>query len=150
MAGQLQPYPTPLGFFSHFHVQAPGATLEIKEKSLSLSGDSFEICVVHPDGQRVPVFKVKGEAMSLSGRKHISDMQGNHLFDLRKEHISLRTTYYAEDGSGKKFLEVVSKFSCKCDPFPLSPASVQPLKSLFTTSTTPLYTTTFAGQETSD
>jgi len=111
MAGQLQPYPTPLGFFSHFHVQAPGATLEIKEKSLSLSGDSFEICVVHPDGQRVPVFKVKGEAMSLSGRKHISDMQGNHLFDLRKEHISLRTTYYAEDGSGKKFLEVVSKFS---------------------------------------
>lgn len=129
MAGQLQPYPSPLGFFSHFHVQPPGATLEIKEKSISLSGDSFDICVVHPDGQRVPIFKVKGEAMSLSGRKHVSDMQGNHLFDLRKEHISLRTTYYAEDGAGNKFLEVVSKFSSKLtspDPFSFS----NPRKSL--------------------
>ncbi|KXJ89346.1 tubby C-terminal-like domain-containing protein [Microdochium bolleyi] len=108
---QMQPYPTPLGFFKQFHAQAPGVTLEVKEKSWSLSGDSFDITMVQPDGQRVPIFRVQGEAMSLSGRKHVYDMQGNHLFDLRKEHIALHTTYYAEDGAGNKFLHVVSKFS---------------------------------------
>jgi uncharacterized protein YxjI len=41
----------------------------------------------------------------------VMDMQGKHMFTIRKEHFSFPKSYYAEDPSGKKFFEVEGKFS---------------------------------------
>ncbi|KAL1647989.1 hypothetical protein SLS58_002313 [Diplodia intermedia] len=103
---QLPPYPTPLGLFPSF-IARQAEPLVLKEKVMSLSGDSFSIKTV--DGRAI--LQVKGEYFSLSGRKHVMDMQGNVLFTIRKEHFSIPTCYYAEDPSGKRLLEVQSKWS---------------------------------------
>ncbi|KAI1844494.1 hypothetical protein JX265_010011 [Neoarthrinium moseri] len=103
---ELAPYPTPLGIFAPFFARK-SETLVIKEKVLSLSGDSFDIKTV--DGR--PIFQVKGSAWSLSGRKMVCDMGGNHLFTIRKKHLAIHSTYYAEDPNGNQFFDVTSKFS---------------------------------------
>lgn len=81
--------------------------LVLKERVMSLSGDSFSVKTT--EGTRI--VDVKGEALSLSGRKHVSDINGQPLFDLRKEHFSIHTTYYAENPQGEKILVVKNKFS---------------------------------------
>ncbi|KAI1339414.1 DUF567-domain-containing protein [Xylariaceae sp. FL0016] len=106
MAAHLAPYPTTMGVFPQFVAQQP-ETLVLKEKVLSLSGDSFEIKTA--DGR--PVFQIKGEALSLSGRKNVMDMSGNLLFTIRKKLIALHATFYGEDPSGKVLFEVKGKFS---------------------------------------
>lgn len=98
----------PLGLFGPF-ISQTGTELVLKEKVASLSGDSFTVT----DSNGQPVLKVQGEAMSLSGRTHVTDLQDKHIFDIRKEHFTLHTTFYAEDGKGEKILEVKSKFSRK-------------------------------------
>ncbi|EOD45603.1 putative duf567 domain protein [Neofusicoccum parvum] len=103
---QLPPYPTPLGIFPSFFARQ-AEPLVLKEKVMSLSGDSFSVKTV--DGRAI--LQVKGEYFSLSGRKHVMDMQGNVLFTIRKEHFSIPACYYAEDPSGRRILEVKSKFS---------------------------------------
>ncbi|KAI1635704.1 DUF567-domain-containing protein [Biscogniauxia mediterranea] len=103
---QLAPYPTPMGVFPQF-IARQSETLVLKEKVLSLSGDSFDVKTV--GGQ--PVFRVEGSAFSLSGRKKVLDVQGNHLFTIRKKLIALHATYYAEDPSGNQVFEVKGKFS---------------------------------------
>ncbi|KAF2455905.1 tubby C-terminal-like domain-containing protein [Lineolata rhizophorae] len=101
---QLPPVPQPIGVFPQFTAQRT-ETLILKEKVMSLSGDSFDIKTV--DGR--PIFKVKGDAFSLSGRKAVSDMQDNHLFDIRQRHLTMHSTYYCEDPSGNEFFEVKNK-----------------------------------------
>lgn len=95
-----------IGVFPQFIAQQP-ETLVIKEKVLSLSGDSFSIKTI--DGR--VIIEVKGEKLSLSGRKRVLDPQGNPLFDIRKKHIAIHTTFYCENPQGVKFFEVKSKFS---------------------------------------
>lgn len=104
----LAPYPTPMGMFPAFIAQRP-ETLVIKEKVMSLSGDSFDIKLA--DGR--PIFQVQGNAWSLSGRKRVMDMAGNHLFTIRKKHLAFHTTFYAEDPNENQILEVKSQFSSK-------------------------------------
>jgi uncharacterized protein YxjI len=89
------------------HVARQPEQIILAEKGISLSGDSFSV----KTASGIDVFVVKGEAFSLSGRKHISDAAGVHLFDLRKEHLQIHSTYYCEDPAGKRILEVKSKFS---------------------------------------
>ncbi|KAI1329067.1 DUF567-domain-containing protein [Xylariaceae sp. FL0255] len=101
---QMEPYPTPMGFFPQFMARQT-ETLVLKERILSLSGDSFDIKLV--SGQ--PIFQVQGEAFSLSGRKHLSDMYGNHLFTIRRKLAAFFATYYAEDAQGNVILEVKGK-----------------------------------------
>ncbi|RYP08678.1 hypothetical protein DL765_008701 [Monosporascus sp. GIB2] len=101
----MNPYPMPLGLFPGFMARQT-ETLMVKEKGMSLSGDSFTIKTV--GGQ--PVFDVKGNFFSLSGRKEVTDMSGNHLFTIRKKHLALHSTYYAEDPAGNLILEVIGKF----------------------------------------
>ncbi|KAI1437448.1 DUF567-domain-containing protein [Xylaria sp. CBS 124048] len=103
---QMQAYPTPMGIFPQYIARQTEA-LVLKEKVLSISGDSFDIKML--SGQ--PVFQVKGEVFSLSGRKHFSDMNGNELFTIRKKLLALLGTYYAEDPSGNILFEVKGKFS---------------------------------------
>jgi hypothetical protein len=111
-APQMQAYPTQIGIFPQF-IARQSESLVLKEKVLSLSGDSFDIKTI--TGQ--PVFQVKGEVFSLSGRKHLSDMSGNVLFTIRKKLIALHATYYAEDANGNVLFEVKGKFSRKSSPY---------------------------------
>ncbi|KAI1196872.1 DUF567-domain-containing protein [Nemania serpens] len=102
---QLPPYPTRLGFFQPFMARQH-ETLALQEKAMSLSGDSFDIKMAN--GQ--PIFHVKGDSFSLSNRQHFCDMAGNELFAIRKKHLALHSTYYAEDPNGNVLFEVRSKF----------------------------------------
>lgn len=114
---QLPPTPAQIGIFPNF-IARQSETLVLKEKVLSISGDDFSIKTL--DGR--PIFKVHGEVFSMSGRKKVVDMQGNHLFTIRKQHFSIPATYYAEDPQGTKFFEVAGKWSCQyCHVF-VSPA----------------------------
>ena len=113
---QLPPFPKQIGLFPAYYAQQ-SETMVLKEKVMSLSGDSFDIKTI--DGR--PLFQVKGEVFSLSGRKNVNDMNGNHLFTIRKKHLALRSTYYAEDPQGREIFEVVSKITSMffCPPSPL-------------------------------
>ncbi|KAI0378556.1 DUF567-domain-containing protein [Hypomontagnella monticulosa] len=105
MAQQLPPFPRPLGVFTPFIARQP-ETLVLKEKVMSLSGNSFDISLAN--GQ--PIFRVKGESFSLSQRMNVMDLSGNLIFCIRKKHFSLHTTYYAENPNGDEIFEVQSKF----------------------------------------
>ncbi len=101
--------PQQIGVFDHF-VARQTETLILKERILSLSGDSFDIKLAN--GQ--PLLRVQGKVMSISGRKSVFDMAGNHLFDVCKEHFHLHSTYVCIDPQGNTFFEVKSKIACMC------------------------------------
>lgn len=97
-----------VGIFKPFMAHN-GSTIVLKEHVLSLTGDSFSVKLA--DG--TPILQVEGKLLSISGRKKVSDMAGNHLFDIVKEHFHIHTTYAAEDPQGNKLMEVKSSFKCK-------------------------------------
>ncbi len=103
---QLPPLAQPIGQFSATIAQTT-ETIILKEKVLSLSGDSFDIKNIN--GQ--PFLKVQGRHATLSGRKSVQDMAGNHLFDIVKEHFHLHATYAAETPEKHKFLEIKSSIA---------------------------------------
>ncbi|KAI1371382.1 DUF567-domain-containing protein [Hypoxylon crocopeplum] len=109
---QMAPFPRPMGIFTPF-IARQGETLILKEKVMSLSGNSFDITLAN--GQ--PIFKVKGESLTLSQRMNVMDMNGNLLFCIRKKHLSLHTTYYAENARGEEIFEVKSKFGLGSSKF---------------------------------
>jgi uncharacterized protein YxjI len=102
---QLKPFPRQLGRFQQF-VARGTETLILKEKVMSLSGDSFDIKTV--TGQ--PIFKIEGRHMTVSGRKTVRDVQGNHLFDIVKELLHIHATYVAEDPQKNHIMEIKSSF----------------------------------------
>ncbi|KAM5348909.1 hypothetical protein ACJ41O_008732 [Fusarium nematophilum] len=104
-AVQLQPAPRQVGVFNQL-IARQTETLILREKVLSLTGDSFEIKLAN--GQ--PILKVQGKVMSISGRKSVYDMQGNHLFDIVKELLHIHTTFAVENPQGQKIMEVKSSF----------------------------------------
>ncbi|KAI4629515.1 uncharacterized protein J4E87_003779 [Alternaria ethzedia] len=101
----LAPAPQPIGVFPQFFAAGP-ETLVLKEKVMSLSGDSFSIKLANG----TPVLKVEGKVMSLTGRKKMFDMQGNHLCSIVKEHFHIHSTYVVESVGGEKIMEVKSSF----------------------------------------
>ncbi|RDA95590.1 hypothetical protein CP533_1246, partial [Ophiocordyceps camponoti-saundersi (nom. inval.)] len=103
---QLPPAPRSMGIFNNYVATGP-ETLMLKEKIMSLSGDSFDIKLA--SGQ--PIFKIAGRHMTASGRKSVYDCSGNHLFDIIKEHFHLHKTYAAEDARGNVFLTVKSSMT---------------------------------------
>ena len=109
---QLPPVPAPVAIMDQF-IAPQTETLVLKEKVLSLSGDSFDVKLA--SGQ--PIFQIKAKHMSVSGRKSVFDMAGNHLFDLVKEHLHIHSTFAAQAPDGRKLLEVKSSLSCEW-PFP--------------------------------
>lgn len=70
----LAPVPQPIGVFQQF-IARQSETIVLKEKVLSLSGDSFSIKLANG----TPLFQVQGSVLSLSGRKKVTDMAGNHM-----------------------------------------------------------------------
>ena len=107
MAVQLPPLPFPIAIFPQFTARAC-ENIKLREKLMSLSGDSFYI-ELHPS--KTPLLQVQGTAFSISGRKHVTDMAGQPLFTIRKQTFSIPSTYYAEDPNGNKFFEVQGKWS---------------------------------------
>lgn len=107
----LPPSQQSLGIFQKY-IAHQSESLVLTERVLSLSGDSFSVKTL--DGR--DIMQVKGEAFSMSGRKTVMDMQGNHMFTIRKEHFSFPKTYYAEDPQGKRFFEVEGKLSREQSP----------------------------------
>ena len=108
---QLQPVKRPIALFDKF-VASNTETLILKEKVMSLSGDSFDIKLAN--GQ--PIFKIQGRHMTMSGRKTVTDMQGNHLFDIVKELMHIHATYAAEDPKGNKILQIKNSFKRMSPP----------------------------------
>lgn len=102
---QLAPAPRPIGKFPNSIAQR-SETLVLKEKVLSLSGDSFDVKTA--DGNRA--FEIKGETFTLSGRKHLLDSHGTALFDIRKEHFALHKTFYGANEAGDRLFEVKKRF----------------------------------------
>ncbi|KAJ5368786.1 uncharacterized protein N7496_008546 [Penicillium cataractarum] len=102
----LQPFLEPIAIFDQFVAKEP-QTLVMKEKVLSVSGDSFEVKLAN--GQSL--LKVHGAWVSISGRKKVEDIHGKHLFDIVKEHLHLHTTYAIEDSHRKKIAEVKNNLS---------------------------------------
>jgi uncharacterized protein YxjI len=95
--------------FERFIARDRPQTLVLKEKILSLTGDSFDIKL----DSGLPVLKVNAAFFSLSGRKRVEDMNGNHLYNIRKELLHLlHPTYVLEDPSENKILEVRSSVKC--------------------------------------
>jgi uncharacterized protein YxjI len=105
----LAPAPQPIGVFPQYFTKGP-ETLVLKEKVLSLTGDSFTIKLANG----TPVLQVQGKVLSLTGRKKMMDMQGNHLCSIVKEHFHIHSTYAVEDAKGAKLMEVKSSFKCEC------------------------------------
>ncbi|KAL2021848.1 hypothetical protein VTK56DRAFT_6622 [Thermocarpiscus australiensis] len=99
---QLPPAPQPLAIFDQFIAQQT-VTLVLKEKL----HDSFDVKLLN--GQ--PVLRVQGKILSLRARKCVSDMAGNHLFDIVKEHLHIHTTFAVQDPSERKLMEVKSSFA---------------------------------------
>jgi uncharacterized protein YxjI len=108
MAHNLPPVPSPIGIFPQFIARGP-ETLVLKEHVMSLTGDSFSIKLTNG----TPLIQVEGKVFSMSGRKKVNDMAGNHLFSIRKEHFHLHTTFAIEDPKENKIMEVKSSFARK-------------------------------------
>lgn len=108
----LDPTAQSIVLFEQF-IASEEKSLVLKEKILSLSGDSFDIKLENG----MPLLKVDGAWPSFSGKKKVEDMSGNHLFDLRKEHMHLHTTYKMEDPDGKMICEVRNNHKCKLYSF---------------------------------
>lgn len=108
MAG-LAPSPQPIAIFPQFIAVQP-ETLVLKEKVLSLSGDSFSIKLANG----TPILQVEGKVMSISGRKKVCDMQGKHLFSIVKEHLHLHSTYVVEGPAKEQLMVVKSSLARKC------------------------------------
>lgn len=103
---QLAPLPQPIGIFDQYLARQT-EVIVLREKVMSLSGDSFEIKM--QNGQ--PLFRVEGKVLSISGRKTLTDAAGNKLFDIVKEHFHIHTTFAIEDPSGRKLMQVKSGFA---------------------------------------
>ncbi|KAE8381333.1 tubby C-terminal-like domain-containing protein [Aspergillus bertholletiae] len=103
---QLPPVPVPVAILDQF-IARQTETLVLKEKVLSLTGDSFDVKLAN--GQ--PIFQIKGKLLTIAGRKSVFDMAGRHLFDLVKEHLRIHTTYAAHAPDGRKLLEVKSSLA---------------------------------------
>ncbi|CEJ60856.1 DUF567 domain protein [Penicillium brasilianum] len=102
----LEPFLEPIAIFDQFVAKEP-QTLVMKEKVLSVSGDSFEVKLASGES----LLKVHGAWVSISGRKKVEDIHGKHLFDIVKEHLHLHTTYAIEDSHRKKIAEVKNNLS---------------------------------------
>ncbi|CAG8132824.1 unnamed protein product [Penicillium olsonii] len=103
---KLDPVVEPIALFEQYVAKEP-QTLVLKEKVLSVSGDSFDIKTA--EGQ--PFLKVHGAWVSLSGRKKVEDTSGKHLFDITKELLHIHSTYAIEDTHRKKICEVKSNLT---------------------------------------
>ena len=119
----LPPLPGPIGVLPSFVASRP-TTLVLKERILSWSGEDFHIRDVLTNET---VLRVSGKVWSMSGAKKVMDAQGVHLFTIKREKWAMVPSFYAEDPSGGRFLDVIGKWSCEFNP-PAFPATYLPTR----------------------
>ena len=109
----LPPARQKIGVFGNYLAQQDFNTLVLKEKVMSLSGDSFDIRMKET-GQ--PIIKVQGEL--IGSKKTATDSEsGQHLWTLGREYMHLHTTYALKDATGATVMEVQSRlFTRECSP----------------------------------
>lgn len=107
----LDPVTQPVVLFEQFIATQP-QIIALKEKIFSFSGDSFDIKLE----SGVPLLKVNGKFFTISGRKRVEDLNGNYLYDLRKEHMHIHTTYVMEEAEKNKICEVKNSHRSKFRP----------------------------------
>ncbi|GAB7359315.1 hypothetical protein MBLNU230_g5966t1 [Neophaeotheca triangularis] len=91
----LGPQPTDSGLYW------PGqVTLHLREKMLSLSGDTFTVTTADT---QTPVVKCQGKAMSLHARKTFLTPNDQELFTIKTEMFSLSKSFRAESPLGYDF-----------------------------------------------
>lgn len=107
----LPPVHPPLGRPQFINPHA-ATRLILKEKVMSITGDAFDIRLDPGNGQTPqPFFKV--DPSWITSKKSFFDLQGNHLFDLKKEHFHLLHEYMKlVDKDGNKFCEVKKNIKC--------------------------------------
>jgi uncharacterized protein YxjI len=66
----LDPVPRQLSIWNQF-VERQSQTVILREKVMSLSGDSFDVALQTGE----PVLRVQGKTLSLSGRKSVFDLE---------------------------------------------------------------------------
>jgi len=81
-------------------------TLQMKEKIMSLSGDTFRIKTA--DG--VDVLACQGKTFSIHAKKTFTDMSGRELFVLEKQMFKLNTSFNGVSSEGHNF-EIKGKWS---------------------------------------
>lgn len=100
----LPPARQKIGVFGNYLAQPGFNTLVLKEKVMSLSGDSFDIRMKET-GQ--PIIKVQGKL--IGSKKTATDSEsGQHLWTLGREYMHLHTTYALKDARGATVMEVQS------------------------------------------
>ena len=62
----------------------------LKQKMFSFSGDDFDI----KDHNKEVLFKVKGNALSIRDKMHITDESGNKVAVMQRKLLALRATFY--------------------------------------------------------
>ena len=117
MTAVLPPVRQPIGVFGNYFAQPGFTTLVLKEKVMSLSGDSFDIRM-RETGQ--PIITVQGKM--IGSKKTATDSETNqHLWTLGREYMHLHTTYTIKDSNGAVVMEVRSGlFTSELCPFSLS------------------------------
>ncbi|KAF8470795.1 tubby C-terminal-like domain-containing protein [Kalaharituber pfeilii] len=85
----LAPAPFPIGVTPQY-ISQQEIVLKLREKTLSLSGDSFDITSAQTNQQ---MFKCNGSVMSLHSKKLFTDPQGNPLLTIARKIFTIHTTF---------------------------------------------------------
>jgi uncharacterized protein YxjI len=101
----LPALPFPLGALPAYIAKIP-VTLVLRENAFALAGDNSH---VRDLATGAPVFVLSGKGRSASARKDVHDVEGRHLFTIRRELFTLLSRYYAVSAAGERFLEVRAK-----------------------------------------
>lgn len=104
MAAQLAPAPCPIAIFPSF-VARRTETIIMRERLSTLSNGAFRVTTI--DG--TPLLQITADTFSISARKRVLDMAGNHLFTLRSQYFSIPHSFYAESPAGEKLFEIKGK-----------------------------------------
>ncbi|CAE6449875.1 unnamed protein product [Rhizoctonia solani] len=84
----LVPQNPPLGVMPAY-AQNHEVTLKLREKSMSLSGDSFEIT----DPQGRPYFSMEGNAFSIRSKKTLKQADGRPILNIQNKLLTIHTHY---------------------------------------------------------
>ncbi|CAE6472489.1 unnamed protein product [Rhizoctonia solani] len=85
----LVPQNPPLGIMPTY-AQNHELTLKLREKRMSLSGDSFEIT----DPQGRPYFKIEGSALSFRDRKTLKQADGRPILNIQNKMLTIHRQFY--------------------------------------------------------
>ncbi|KAJ9097776.1 hypothetical protein QFC20_006122 [Naganishia adeliensis] len=105
----LQGVGHPIGVIPYFTQHNQQIALRVRERKISFSGDDFTVKDA-VSGQ--VMFKVDGSAMAIRDNKTILDARGQPLFKLKKQLLSIHSTYIGYSPTTKEpIFTVKSSFS---------------------------------------